>query len=226
MTHNRPSSAYNSCVKRLFKLRVKPITSDGSLQTCPVRKVCAKIIDLAAAFDKLAKGGKIDDTQLANLVKRVGELNKMSEGLTGNPAIRLDVESFSHALQAAKEIQDIQKKEATSPANQPGASNKLNQLNQYLQQLNKTSQSTSSTLSSVAQIDFSNLISQIQGATTAMDRLASAAYEVPNMAACGGIQYHATGGRGTDTIPAMLSRGEIPSSMPKPAGNFTASLSQ
>jgi hypothetical protein len=63
-------------------------------------------------------------------------------------------------------------------------------------------------LASMASVSFGGLISQIQEAMTALSQLASAKSATMN-AAHGGVAYLASGGKGTDTISAMLSPGEM-----------------
>ena len=89
----------------------------------------------------------------------------------------------------------------------------LNRIKEELNNIQPASDAARNKLSAVNQVSMDDLISQIEDATTAMVALSQAAAQMPNpdtmTAAHGGMAYLAKGGRGTDTVPAMLSPGEF-----------------
>jgi chromosome segregation ATPase len=189
-------------------------------QTTPLSEQRTMLADFRNALDRASKSAKITDQDIAELLKKLGKLDTLSQsGLFDNVGGAMDVSAFSQALEKVKQIQTLQKQQATSPASVPGANDRLQQLQQYLQTIQGSTGAASSSadnllnsLTSAAQIDFSSLVSGLNSATAAMQQLASMSYTVPNItAASGGImRYLADGGNvGTDTVPAMLSAGEF-----------------
>ena len=109
------------------------------------------------------------------------------------------------AIDAEQNIKDIDAARKAQP-NIGGATSKAKELNQPLMDAN----GEVSTLNSKS---LSGLITQLQDATMAATQLsfalASTSSESMMEAAHGGVAYLASGGRGTDTINAMLSPGEM-----------------
>ena len=84
--------------------------------------------------------------------------------------------------------------------------------------------SAGAALQQVASVSFTGLISQIQSASNALSALSAQESASTVNAASGGVAYLAAGGKGTDTISAMLSPGEMVMNSAA-AGKFATQLS-
>lgn len=165
----------------------------AGFNTTSVGTIEQKVAATAQAFKNVAGSSQITDQNLQDLLGKVEELRKL--GLLGNVAknvgIATDVNEFSRALTLLQELKGVQDAAAKNPASVPGAKDQLQNLKTF--------------------VDHS---AEIRKNFEAAARAAAAVANPPTAKAQGRffggrMSYFAAGGRGLDTIPAMLSPGEF-----------------
>ena len=185
----------------------------------------AQVAQMRTEFDNLMHTEDMSAEKFAHLGQLIKEIDwgkilpTGSDFNSGEQAIK----TMTDALLKRKELLDQQKANAVPTTQNDAETRSLQQqLNAIKQKQDAENQAKKVTqdaagaatalansLASASKIDFSSLISDLNNAVSAMQRLASTAYEVPNMAAKGGAMYAGGGNVGTDTIAARLSPGEV-----------------
>jgi hypothetical protein len=204
------SNVFETAAKRAYEALKVPVPQTAmdaafggaNLKTVisPQTKQLQTYLDTLAAVQKSAN---ITDKML-RAVGQAGLALDFEKLFPGQKAKQVMFQqNLATMLEALKKQQELQKQ--------------MSSVGNTAEQAKTASEDTKAALQDTSMIDMSGLTNGILGAVGAMQQLAQAAYAVPSMgaqmAASGGKMWNflAGGGipRGTDTIPAMLSPGEM-----------------
>ena len=191
----------------------------GTTGMTGLKTAAADFADINKTIAQLTKNPlKIDDKQLNALVDRVSSLK------TSAPwSLNLNLSSTEMDLKALKEIWDYEQKIKSNQSKFPTlnqtkqkATEEMKGLDTSFPKVEKKVEDVTDKFSSVQKaidgLSMASFVAKVEAAAQAVNLLASAAGTGGAMtAAHGGMAFLAGGGRprGTDTIPAMLSPGEM-----------------
>jgi TP901 family phage tail tape measure protein len=161
-----------------------------------------------AELQRLRSDTNITEEELNKLIEARNKLGQSAlagqNPLVGRQGFGTSLQALDAALQKLQQLQQLQQQSGNLPA-----------LQQQLQGLNSLLQGTSSFQAATAAIGqgvspAQQIAAAYERAATAAERLAAASAATPVNRAFGGpMGFFASGGRGLDTIPAMLSPGEF-----------------
>ena len=186
------------------------------LETPPaIKTLDTAIAKIRSDFIETGNSGDVSADAIKKIVEEVRLLDQYSHGgLFGNAGLKLFVEDSTAAIQKLQEIRAIQQQMKSSEALSPANTERLQSIKQWLdslpvEKMNSGASAAERTAAAAARID-----AHYQSAADSAARLDSLVEEQqqqPVNRASGGSVYFAAGGhnRGTDTVPAMLSPGEV-----------------
>lgn len=150
---------------------------------------------LRTELTQVASGTTISQEQLSSLFQK---LQTLQQGVGSSPTLKADLNSLGQGMQKLIELSKLLEQRSINPAVDPGAKAELESLRTTIDGF---------------QSSFNNSARAASSLATQLERAATAARQIQiptgGVNAAFGGRFFAKGGRGIDTIPAMLSPGEF-----------------